>query len=246
MEGIQDKKKKKAWPLIFVLVFLAFLGVFVWRVAYYSKLIREGMLTESPYAFTDQMTTDAAVAAVAQRQGDVDVVTDDDPSLGQPGAVLTIVEFGDFGCPYCRQASFAVRSLMNEYQDRVRFIYRDYPMELAHPGAQAAAEAGECAQEQDKFWEFHDKVFQNQSDLSAERLTQHARELNMNVPAFESCLGSGRYSDEVLQDYQEGLQAGVTGTPTFFFNGNRIPGAIPLDIFRQIIEAFFSASPTTP
>src|SRR4029079_17144765 len=98
---------------------------------------------------------------------------------------VTIVEFADFGCPYSRASSFIMRSLARKYGDQIRYVYRDFPIEELHPGATLAAEAGDCAQEQNKFWEFHDKLYLNQTDLRQERLVQLAQEKNMNVEPFK-------------------------------------------------------------
>jgi protein-disulfide isomerase len=164
-----------------------------------------------------------------------DLATDDDPSLGSPDATLTIVEFADFGCPYSREVSYAIRRLASVYENDLRYVYRDFPLEDLHPQALVAAEAGECADAQDRFWAFHDQLYQHQSDLSREALVAYAAGVGLDVDLFESCLDSGRYVAEVQADFAEGAAAGVYGTPTFFVNGVRIPGAIPEDVLEKII-----------
>lgn len=219
------------------LAVLLLLGVFVVRVLYYADLIRSGEFDPTLLSFTSAYTVSATLAAQPIENGIYDLATTDDPSLGSASARVTIVEFADFGCPYSRESSFVVRELATKYPNEVRFIYRDFPIGELHPIAQQAAEAGECAQDQGKFWEYHDKLYQNQSSLTEERLVEFAVELNMNVFQFESCLESGRYADEVVEDYQAGVEAGVRGTPTFFVNGNRIAGAIPKEILETIIQS---------
>jgi protein-disulfide isomerase len=228
---------------IITLAVLALLGMFVVRVLYYTNLIRSGELDLAAPSFTSAYSVSTALASQPLQDGIFDLATADDPSLGSRSAAITIVEFADFGCPYSEESSYVVRELALQYPDDVRFIYRDFPLTDIHPIAQKAAEAGECAQEQGKFWEYHDKLYQNQASLTEDRLPEFAAELNMNMFQFERCLDSGRSTDEVLQDYQAGVAAGVRGTPTFFVNGNRIPGAIPKDILDAIIQSLLNREP---
>lgn len=222
-------------------ILLLFVGVFVWRITYYAGLIRTGEITGNEPAFLSQYTESNQLQSIALPEGDeFQVLTQDDPYFGTPGAKVEIVEFADFGCPYSRQASFTLRSLANRYGADVHYVYRDFPLEEIHPGSQLAAEAGECAQDQDKFWEYHDKVYLAQTDLSKERLLQHAQELRMDVELFATCLFSGKYASEVQQDYQDGITAGVRGTPTFFINGLRIPGNIPEKTLEGLIQRILS------
>ncbi len=222
------------------LVVLVLLGVFVYRVMYFANLLRSGEIDPSSLSFLGAYSVSAALASQPITDGIFDLATIDDPSLGSSSAVVTIVEFADFECPYSRESSFVVRELAAKYPDSVRFIYRDFPLSDIHPIAQKAAEAGECAQDQGKFWEYHDKLFQNQSGLTQDRLVEFATALNMNTFQFESCLSSGRYADEVIEDYQAGVEAGVRGTPTFFINGNRVAGAIPSEILDAVIRSILN------
>lgn len=223
---------------------LAILSVFAWRVYHYASLIQSGELTEDDLAFTQQYTVSEAVAAAPIPEGKFDVATTDDPALGAASAdaVLTIVEFADFDCPFSREGSFVVRSAAALFGDRVRIVYRDFPIAELHPEALAASEASECAAEQGRFWEYHDKLYANQSDHSDDALARYASELNLNVGEFRRCLSSDRNLDEIEEDYAAGVEAGVRGTPTFFFNGIRIPGAIPEDVFVKLVERFTVSS----
>ena len=164
------------------------------------------------------------------------MVTDNDPSLGSPDAKVTIVEFADFGCPYSRKSSYVIRALARKYGDEVRFIYRDFPITELHPQAKQTAQAANCAGDQDKFWEYHDKVYLNQNDLSDEKLVEFAEEINLDMDEFQSCFEEGAFTEEIDEDYQDGFDAGVRGTPTFFINGNRVPGSIPEDILDTLIQ----------
>lgn len=174
----------------------------------------------------------------------VEVRSDDDPRFGNPNARVAVVEFGDFQCPFCRQAYPTIRSLMTRYGDRVVFIYRDYPVSDVHPDAQLAAEAAQCvwAQGANQFWSFHDRVFANQADLSRPALEGYASAAGADPQALATCLAAGTYREEVAADYQDGLRAGVRGTPTFFVNRRRLEGALPEKIFVQVIDAELAAS----
>lgn len=173
----------------------------------------------------------------------VTVQSADDPRLGSLEAKVVVVEFGDFQCPFCREAFPVIRSIMNRYNDRVLFLYRDYPITDTHPAAQQAAEAGQCAWEQgsNQFWALHDRMFQNQSDLSLAALQQLASASGLDMDRFAECLSSGKYTIEVQADYDDGLTAGVRGTPTFFINQRRFEGPLTLEQFQQILDAELAA-----
>lgn len=215
---------------------LVFVMVFAWRVVHYANLIQEGRFETQGLSFVDELTISEAALAVPITDGAYDVVTEDDPQLGSPDARVTIVEFADFGCPYSRKSSFVLRSLAQQYSEDVRYIYRDFPIVELHPQAERAAEAAECANVQGKFWEYHDKLYLNQTDLSDARLIEYAREVNLDADAFANCLESGQFEAEVAEDYAAGIEAGVRGTPTFFINGNQIPGSIPEDVLDAVIQ----------
>lgn len=218
-------------------------SLFSWRVIHYASLMQSGELSQADLAFARNVSTSASVASVPVPEGEFDVESKGSPALGNREAVLTVVEFADFGCPYSREASFAVRALALAYPDTVRFEYRDFPIDELHPQATAAAEAGRCADEQNRFWDYHDKLYANQDTLTDGSYEQFATELNMNVAEFRRCLTSDRNLPKIQADAEAGYGAGVRGTPTFFFNGVRVPGSIPEDTFRKLIDRFLS--PTT-
>ena len=168
--------------------------------------------------------------------GPINVASADDPYKGGERAEIVIVEFGDFECPYCLQEFPVVREVINTYGDKIKFIFRDFPLLGDHPEAEKAAEAGECAHEQGKFWEMHDKMFINHLDLSVPALKNYAKQIGLDTGQFDDCLDSGQYEDEVLADLNDGMEAGVTGTPTFFINNQGYPGAIPLEDFKTLID----------
>lgn len=117
----------------------------------------------------------------------------------------------------------------------MRIVYRDFPLPN-HPQAQPAAEAALCAHDQGKFWEYHDRLFENQRALATDNLKQYARDLGLDTGAFDQCLDSRKFREDVMQDYREGSQLGVNATPTFFINGRFLSGAQPFEAFQQIIE----------
>ncbi len=168
----------------------------------------------------------------------VNVSIDDDPMLGNPSAKVVIIEFGDFQCPYCKKfATETLPKLIENYGDKILFVYRDFPLEF-HQLAFNASIAADCAREQGRFWEYHDILFERQSEWAsnASKFLDYAKELNLNVSKFKACLESGKYADEVEKDFLDGLHAGVEGTPTFFINGRKVVGALPYETFAEIIE----------
>ncbi len=160
------------------------------------------------------------------------VSVDDDPGFGSPNAPVTIVEFSDFRCGFCRrfhEETYA--QIIEDYGDQIYFVYRDFPV----VGGQASAEAGTCAYEQDIFWEFHDALFSASIGQSDAEFIGVAEEIGADTEAFANCLEEGR-SEEVANDLADGREYGVTGTPTFFINGMRLVGAQPYAAFQQIID----------
>lgn len=170
------------------------------------------------------------------------ISADDDPFIGPSDAAITIVEFSDYQCPFCKRfREDTLDPLLAEYKGQLRFVYRDFPLSTLHPRAQIAAEAADCAQEQGKFWEMHDTLFAQQADWARaadvfQRFEQYATDLNLEVEPFLNCLKTGKYTPEVQQDLREGQRYGVNGTPAFFVNGQAISGAVPLQFFEQIID----------
>ena len=170
------------------------------------------------------------------------------PTLGRADAPVTIVEFSDYQCPFC-QRFFATTlpALKKDYIEtgKVRYVFRDYPIDQLHPHARKAAEAAHCAGEQQKYWEMHDRLFQQQNALALPQLSEHARSLGLDVATFDACLSSGRHAARVERGVTDAAEAGVQGTPGFvigrtidgdLIEGTPVRGAQPLDAFRQIID----------
>jgi protein-disulfide isomerase len=160
----------------------------------------------------------------------------EDPAKGPAAAPITIVEFSDFQCPYCSRVTPTLKQVEEKYGDKLRLVFRDFPLVQIHNNAAKAAEAGECAHEQGKFWEMHDKLFADQSKLQVEALKQTATEIGLDSEKFNQCLDTAKYAAEVQKDVDEGSRYGVSSTPAFFINGRLLVGALPLESFTEIIE----------
>jgi protein-disulfide isomerase len=169
------------------------------------------------------------------------IATDDQPSKGNPDAKVTVVEFTDYQCPSCAAAQPTLEKLIAEYGDRVRFVVRDFPLQM-HPDARKAAEAAEAAREQGKYWDFTAILFRNQSALKPEQLKQYAQVLGLDRAKFDAALESGRFADKVERDMLDGQKFGVGSTPTFFVNGRRARD-ITYEVLKAAIEEALKAPP---
>jgi protein-disulfide isomerase len=169
----------------------------------------------------------------------LDVTMTGDRQLGSERAPITIVEFSDFECPYCRQSVAVLRALRQVYGDRIRLVYRDY-LGPNHAHALRAAEASRCAGEQGKFWEYHDLLFDRQVPGNSWDFNGLAKELHLQGHQFETCLQSGRFREQIGKDLQDGLKLGITSTPTFLINGRPLVGAQPLSSFQTLIDSLLA------
>lgn len=238
MNTIKPKHKilNKALIVIGVIVLL-YLIYFISQVLTIRRQILSGNYDWQQYGAE---TSGAGGANISNRV--YKTVTADDPSLGPAAAPVTIVEFSDFQCPFCLKSFPIIRTLTAKYPDQIRFIYRDFPLEDIHSWAKLAAQAGYCAQAQNRFWPLHDKIFQNQNQIS-EDLTKSrdliinlAGQAGVNRAQFLTCLSSAAAVNEVEQDIADGVLAGARGTPTWFINGNRVAGVIPAEALESIVS----------
>lgn len=165
----------------------------------------------------------------------LNVSSDDDPWTGTAQAPVTIVEFSDFECPYCRRSVPILKELLEKYPGKLKLVYRDFPGPN-HQQALSAAQAAQCAAEQGRFWEYHDALFTREAQTTAWNFSSLAEDLGLHQSPFNACMKENRYREEVLKDLQDGLKLGVTSTPTFFINGRPLVGARPLADFQAIID----------
>ena len=160
---------------------------------------------------------------------------------GPVDAPVTLVEYGDYECPHCGRVYPIIKVLQKEFGNRLRFVFRNFPLRELHPLAEAAAETAEFAAEHKKFWEMHDLIFENQSALSERLLGQLAERLGLDANALRESMRSGEFSERVAHDFSGGVRSGVNGTPTFFINGARHDGSFD---FATLSEAIKEAAAT--
>ena len=208
----------------------AFFGYFVARSAFDQGVARAGGAGSA--------AAQGAPAQPTQPPARLrNVSPDDDPALGPEDAPVTVIEFSDFQCPYCKSfRDNTFDALQQKYGNKIRFVYRDFPLTSIHPEAMKAAEAADCANEQGKFWEIHDLLFSTQASIGVSNSKQLAQQLGLDADKCNQCLDSDKYAQEVQADMNDGNSYGVTGTPTFFINGVRLIGAQPLSAFTSVID----------
>ena len=232
---LEDSKSYTPILLVLLIIFSFLLGAMT------TQLASTGSLGKS---IPTDLQTDTGTPGQPAPGEKVDVEVGSLPVLGNENAPVTLIEFSDFQCPFCKQWFDQTKDqLIKEYVDtgKVKFAYRQYPIPQLHPNAQKASEASECANDQDKFWEYHDLLFTQQDSWASladpsGQFSTYAGNLGMNTSSFDSCLSSGKYADKVSEDVQAGTAAGVSGTPTFFINGTPLVGAQPYDSFKTLID----------
>jgi protein-disulfide isomerase len=166
----------------------------------------------------------------------IDVAHEGFPAKGPQDAPVTIVEFSDFECPYCSRVLPTLEQVVANYEDSVRVVFRQFPLNSIHARAQKAAEASLCADDQGKFWEMHDAMFARQKELAVPNLKEMAAELSLDAEAFASCLDGSKYAEQVAADLEAGQAAGVSGTPAMFINGRFVNGAVPYEALAAIVD----------
>ncbi len=202
-----------------------------------EKVVKALEIQQARQKYADALRAKANVAVLLQPP--IVELGSNDPARveGNPKAPITIVEFGDFQCPFCGRVEPTLTDLLKKYKGQVKLAFRDFPLSTIHPYAEGAAEAGRCAEAQGKFWPMHDAMYADQSELTEADLVKTAGRLRMNESSFSSCLKSGKYKAAIQQDVAAGQRAGVTGTPAFFINGRFLNGAVPESQFEQIIDS---------
>lgn len=165
-------------------------------------------------------------------------VKDTDWVRGKKDAKVTIIEFSDIQCPFCTRHHNTMRQVVDAYPDDVKWVFKHFPLDSIHPYARKAGEASECAGDQGQFWPYLDHLFENQAKINTEYLSQAAVDIGLDKAKFDSCLSSGKFKGKVETDYQQGMAAGVRGTPGNIINGQVISGAVPFESLKTTIESF--------
>jgi protein-disulfide isomerase len=181
----------------------------------------------------------AAGAPAADQAMNAVLSVDGEPFKGEKNAKLTLVEFSEFQCPFCgRHVRETYPQLEKEYiqTGKVKYVFRDLPLESIHKNAFKASEAAHCAGEQGKFWEFHDKVYAGASDATPPTMKAYAEQIGLDEAKFETCRSTRKYQAQVQADITEGTRMGVSGTPGFFINGRFLSGALSLEAFTKVID----------
>ena len=221
-------KRSHFYSVLTVLAFAAgvLLGYVVWGVG-------------SPGTQTASQASGTGLEAPAAQQQEYtryDIPTENAYAIGPADAPVTIVEFSDYQCPFCRRWHDEVyEPLLAAYPGKIRLVYRHLPLTSIHPDAMSAAEAAMCAGDQDAYWQYHEKLFSSES-LGTNTYIGYARDLGLNMTAFEACLSEHTHQQAIQSDSDFAINLGVRSTPTFFINGLAVVGAQPLDVFKQVID----------
>jgi len=208
---------------------------FLVEIEFYDK--NGTLAVEKYYLSADGKKIASSQAFMSLRLEKIEVSEDDDPWLGAKDAKVVIVEFSDYACPYCAKFALEVeKKVIENYGNITRLVFRDFP--LHGEKSIKAAMAANCAKEQGKFWEYHYLLFERQNEWygNLSKLYDYATELSLNVSSFKECLDSEKYRSEVEKDFNDGLEYGVTGTPTFFINGDVVVGYRSYEEFARLIE----------
>ncbi len=237
----QESTRGRGWLVAALIVSAAFLGGRLMiaraldRTAAQIEIAAEA-LAERPVAGARGRGERRGRPARPAAGQEYDVSVGEAPVLGNPNAPVTIVEFSDFQCPFCKRADPTLRKIREEYGDRVRIAFKHMPLSI-HPQAPAAHAAAEAAHRQGRFWEMHDKIFENQRDLKPATFERYARELGLDVERFKRDASSKEVQARIDEDLRQAQQLSVTGTPSFFINGRFLSGAQPFVNFKALIDS---------
>ncbi len=210
--------------IVFLVIFLSISIAIGFYVAKVYFLLKSGEITPDKI-FGQEIVSKNLLA----------LVPEDAANFGKKDSKVVVIEFADFQCPACQAAHNVVKELRSDYRDKIFFVYRDFPLISDHPASLLAAMAANCANEQGKFWEMHDKIFENQADINERSLKIYAVQMGLNGVEFSECIQSGKYLKKIEKDLEDGWLAGVRATPTFFINGIKVEGAVPLQVFEEFI-----------
>lgn len=188
-------------------------------------------------AFSSYLNTLRQVAKIQYKieRPTVKVSVDDDPSQGDKNAPITLIEFSEFQCAYCKKARPTIDKILSTYKGKIHYVFRDFPLGF-HSQAKDAANAANCAGEQGKYWEYNHTLWEIQSKQSPDALKEIAKNLVLDTTKFDACVASKKYYKEIDKDQDDGSAAGVSGTPAYFINGKFLSGAQPFEAFKEIID----------
>jgi protein-disulfide isomerase len=202
-----------------------------------QQYLQQQQQTTAKQALIDELKKSSpAIRVVMDAPRTTVAVNADDPSQGKVDAPVTVIEFSDFQCPFCLRVMPTLKELRAKYGDRMRLVWKDFPLTQIHPQAFVAAQAGNCAREQGKFWEYHDKLFANQSALQPDSLKKYAADAGLDTAKFNQCLDSSKYEARVEDALTAGNHLGISSTPTLYVNGRMINGAQPIEVFESVID----------
>ncbi len=229
------KIKLKKWHviLIVILIFIfIYISLFIKKIIYYKNSIERGdIILESNVG--EYSSYGGLVNIKQSTVTRAEIESSDDPWTGSEKPIMTIVEFADFNCPYCLSAYTDLKLFVDKNKNDVKLIYRDFPISSDITPSLVA----NCANEQGKFWQMHDKLFENQRILEEKAFLRFAKELGLDMDKFQDCYSTKKYESEVFADVNVGLKAGISGTPTFFVNGEKFQGVTPAKVWDQILQS---------
>lgn len=224
--------KKIVLSIIIVIIVLV-LGFFGWRIFYFYRSIKSGNAPSGAAIHFNKsyLRASGGVATALDK-----LISSDSPRLGSAAAKINIVEFADFSCEFSAEAFPAIRELAAKYPDKISLVFRFFPGHSETATAKTAALAAFCAQDQGKFWAYHDKLFQNHGQFEPVDLKIYAAQTGLEAAAFDACLAAKKFEKRLEGDISDGAALGVQGTPTFFVNGEKVEGAIPLEAWEKVLK----------
>lgn len=226
--GGEDKNKNKNFLLGMVsgIAVLAVIGMVIFGTLYFTnKSADDGQVAGEEIDNNEQQDEQPVNLEIAET----------DWVLGSRDAKVKVFEFSDFQCPYCARFHEVMHQIVEEYPDDVAWIYKQFPIR-SHPLGPPGAVATECAGEQGKFWQMADMIFENQDNLTEDSFAAFAQNLGLDMGKYNSCYENNPYEEKILTEYNLGVDLGVRGTPSNFINGQLVPGAVPYESMKQIVE----------
>lgn len=240
VSGAAEKFTPYALPLSIVIAG-AFIGFAIFSLGGDIQIPQRGQTGKSSFPMRPgDIPGEIPDGSMGPSGGKADIqVSDNDHIRGNKNAKVTLVEFSDLQCPFCKRFHPTVQQLLSAYPGQIRWVYKHFPLDAIHPEARPAAEASECVWEQrgdDGFWQFVDGVFESQDRIGSALYRELAQQTGVNMSQFENCVSSRKYQQKVEDDYQQGVAAGVKGTPGSFMNGEEVSGAVPYSALESMFK----------